>query len=437
MAESMLLCRANALCTKYEDTLAFISTLQSCADICGAGVTFAYWSRLGRSRYAGFPQSRCRCCAPDWAADGAADTESTIYYSMYAPNTQVAAKAGCTQRMSTSLTADDPSAMAAAATSLPCPAQHAATIAQHAAALLRRPSTRPPTDSVVSARGSYPAFVSAVLSALSARPLGVPSLTYLVETLATRELARDGLWCEFGVYSGGSARVLVDALRRLGGELPLHGFDSFRGLPERWAHLRRGAFGDRMGTPPFVDEMARWHVGWFNATVPRFAASLRRRAENGSRRDRVRINLLHLDADLYSSTSEVLSALEAFIAPGAFLVFDELHSYEGFEEHELKALYEMMRRTGRKIRVIGHPGPEPPGWRSNSPLWAARQDACAALFEPNTSSPQRGIRPLLVPACATLPGISEMASGLSNGCWSRERPFEAYSTPFDAIVQVL
>merc|ERR1712216_363530 len=85
-------------------------------------------------------------------------------------------------------------------------------------------------------------------------------------------------------------------------------------------------------------------VGWFNESLPRFLAQ---HANN--------VSLVHIDSDLYSSASTVLTLLGPRLSPGAVLVFDELINYIGYELHELRALRELQLRTLRSLRVIGTP----------------------------------------------------------------------------------
>ena len=92
----------------------------------------------------------------------------------------------------------------------------------------------------------------------------------------------------------------------------------------------------------------RWHVGWFNDTLPAFLAALPS--------DR-QVSLLHIDCDIYSSASLVLSLLaaQARLAPGCIIIFDELFNYVGFEDHEMRALVDLLRsmRHHRRVRVLG------------------------------------------------------------------------------------
>jgi hypothetical protein len=81
--------------------------------------------------------------------------------------------------------------------------------------------------------------------------LGFDSQKELLEyCLAERKV--EGHFLEFGVFTGGTIRYTA---ARVGGR-PVHGFDSFEGLPEAWGgfNLGRGAF-DVKGRLPRVPIM--------------------------------------------------------------------------------------------------------------------------------------------------------------------------------------
>lgn len=145
-----------------------------------------------------------------------------------------------------------------------------------------------------------------------------------------------GLTLECGVYFGRSLRIIAE---RSPGRV--HGFDSFQGLPEAWnANEGAGAYstGGRM---PQVAANVELHAGWFEQTLPAFFA-----AHAGP------VRLLHVDCDLYSSTCTVLAAAGPRLVPGSVLVFDDMLGYPGFEQHELRAFEEHVRRTGLRWELV-------------------------------------------------------------------------------------
>ena len=144
----------------------------------------------------------------------------------------------------------------------------------------------------------------------------------------------DGIALEFGVYTGSSLRLITKYFPDNS-----YGFDSFEGLPEDWREgFSRGHFS--LPNAPSI-ERATLIVGLFQDTL-----------ETYLRENKAKINFIHLDADLYSSTCFVLDKLNPFILPGCIILFDELINYPGFEEHELKSLQEFQEKFNRKLRPI-------------------------------------------------------------------------------------
>lgn len=131
-------------------------------------------------------------------------------------------------------------------------------------------------------------------------------------------------YLEFGVAGGDSLRWWATALRSP--EARLIGFDTFTGLPEAWRHAGPGYF-DQGAMPPAIDDpRVRFEVGLFDATLPRALERL----VPGPRL------VVHLDADLYSSTAFVLRALTPRLRAGDLLLFDEFAD----AQHEFRAYHE-------------------------------------------------------------------------------------------------
>lgn len=53
-----------------------------------------------------------------------------------------------------------------------------------------------------------------------------------------------------------------------------------------------------------------------------------------------KINFIHIDCDLYSSTKTVFENLGKYIKSGTIIAFDEYFNYPGWKEHEYKAFQE-------------------------------------------------------------------------------------------------
>lgn len=154
-------------------------------------------------------------------------------------------------------------------------------------------------------------------------------LRFCVRTSAECE-APDGILAEFGVWKGQSLAVIAQA----GGGSPVVGFDSFEGLPEDWGAVLPKEFFRVAGLPPVASNV-RLVKGWFRDTLPGFLAE-----------DRRPFRFIHLDADLYSSTRDVLEAARGRLVPGTVIIFDELLNVVDWEKNEYRALKEHLIDRG-------------------------------------------------------------------------------------------
>ncbi len=150
-------------------------------------------------------------------------------------------------------------------------------------------------------------------------------------------------YLEFGVYKGDSFRKWI--------ELNTHpdsvftGFDTFEGLPEAWNMgggqvAEKGAFDVGGRAPECDDPRGSFIAGVFQATLlPFISHGLSPRTQM----------VLHLDADLYSSTLFCLTQLYAHISPGTVIIFDELVN----SVHEYRALKDWSQSHLIDFEVIG------------------------------------------------------------------------------------
>jgi hypothetical protein len=147
---------------------------------------------------------------------------------------------------------------------------------------------------------------------------------------------RDVLYLEFGVFRGDSMRYWS---RRLNNpQAKLHGFDSFEGLPEAWnIDSPQGHFSTNGAIPTIEDSRVKFFKGWFNETLPSYQIPPH---------DRL---VLDMDADLYSSTSYVLTTLKSIIVPGTYIYFDEFAD----RENELRAFSEFVMETAMRFELLG------------------------------------------------------------------------------------
>jgi hypothetical protein len=162
-----------------------------------------------------------------------------------------------------------------------------------------------------------------------------------------------GCFVECGVWKGGSSAMMALAVKNAGQKRHLHLFDSFEGLPEPtekdgeqaaiysggrnqgklatvnqcWAGLDevRHLILDEIKVP---EELAHFHVGWFQNTIPVDAGQLGL------------IALLRLDGDWYDSTKICLEHLYPLLSPGGIIILDDYYYWEGCrkatDEYRLK-----------------------------------------------------------------------------------------------------
>lgn len=146
-------------------------------------------------------------------------------------------------------------------------------------------------------------------------------------------------YCEFGVAGGQSFLNWLDLNKNPGSRF--YGFDSFEGLPEHWhADAPMGAYSTEGILPATDDPRAEFIVGIFQQTVEEFS-------RNFKPRNRL---VLHMDADLYSSTLYSLMNFDRHIRPGTIILFDEFNA-RGFTD-EFAALQDYCRACGRDYTII-------------------------------------------------------------------------------------
>lgn len=157
-------------------------------------------------------------------------------------------------------------------------------------------------------------------------------------TYAISESKIKGQYLEFGVYSGRT----INHIAKLLPNKSIYGFDCFEGLPETWrSGYEKGCF--KIEKLPDVEENVSLVKGLFAETLPPF---LQQHPEVCS--------LIHIDCDLYSSTSCVLEGLREQIVEGTILVFDEYFNYPGWQDGEFRAFQEFITKYHLKYEYIGY-----------------------------------------------------------------------------------
>lgn len=145
---------------------------------------------------------------------------------------------------------------------------------------------------------------------------------------------------EFGVFKGESVNYMSKNLKTQ----MFHGFDSFEGLPEFWRDGFDKAAFDLNGGLPKVEENVRLYKGWFENTIPLFLEI----------NNVIKIDLLHVDCDLYSSTKTIFDLLGHLINTGSIIIFDEYFNYPGWQSHEFKAFQEFIENKKLKYQYIAY-----------------------------------------------------------------------------------
>lgn len=153
------------------------------------------------------------------------------------------------------------------------------------------------------------------------------------------------LWLEFGTAGGTTINYISQFTPH-----PVYGFDSFEGLPEDWREgFLKGAFHQN-GHLPAVRPNVQLVKGWFSDSLVPFLETHNQQ-----------VSFVHIDCDIYSSTTFVLETLRERLAPGCIIVFDELVNYDGFDEDngELHAFYEFVTKYNLQFKWIGMNGTIP------------------------------------------------------------------------------
>ena len=120
-------------------------------------------------------------------------------------------------------------------------------------------------------------------------------------------------YLEFGVCGGGSFQWWIANVKNTDDRF--YGFDTFEGLPENWGTFAKGDMA--AGIPVTDDTRVKFLKGLFQETLFPFIAE-------GHLRSDVK-KIIHLDADLFSSTLFALTSLAPHLKKGDILLFDEFN----------------------------------------------------------------------------------------------------------------
>ena len=142
---------------------------------------------------------------------------------------------------------------------------------------------------------------------------------------------------EFGVASGKSFRWWLGENKNPNSTF--WGFDTFEGLPEDWHFYPKGAMSHQI--PEINDTRASFIKGLFQNTFFEFLKTYP--PKQGVTK------VLHMDADLYSSTLFILTAFAPLLNEGDIIMFDEFN----VPNHEFAAWNDFVRSYYVQYELIG------------------------------------------------------------------------------------
>jgi hypothetical protein len=144
-------------------------------------------------------------------------------------------------------------------------------------------------------------------------------------------------YLEFGVYKGDSIKEWININQHP--ESRFYVFDTFEGLPEDWSYsIKAGYFNVDGNIPDIKDSRVKMIKGLFQDTLRPFLKTF-------VRNNRI---VVHLDADLFSSTLYVLTQLDSILNKDDILMFDRFNLPAG----EFKAFIDYKSAYYRKFKMI-------------------------------------------------------------------------------------
>lgn len=144
-------------------------------------------------------------------------------------------------------------------------------------------------------------------------------------------------YLEFGVASGIAFKWWVDKNKNPGSRF--YGFDVFTGLPEDFGVMKKHHFNTEGQTPVIDDNRVTFIKGLFQDSLPVFLKSFKSQKRK----------VIHMDADLYTSTLFVLTSIFPYLGKGDIIIFDEF----GVPTHEFRAFYEIVSCYNIDFELLG------------------------------------------------------------------------------------
>lgn len=144
-------------------------------------------------------------------------------------------------------------------------------------------------------------------------------------------------YLEFGVATGIAFKWWVE--KNINPESRFFGFDVFTGLPEDFGVMKKEHYNTAGQTPKIDDRRVMFIKGLFQESLPGFLSNYKSNQRK----------VIHMDADLYSSTLFVLTKLLPILKKDDIIIFDEF----GVPTHEFKAFTEIVSAYKLDYEFLG------------------------------------------------------------------------------------
>lgn len=162
---------------------------------------------------------------------------------------------------------------------------------------------------------------------------------FAIKTSLLNDQNKDYYYLEFGVFKGGSANFFSKYVNKL------YVFDNFQGYKEDRANTHdvldsRESFNLNNKIPklnPNVEPI----IGWVEDTLVNFLET-----------HKPKINFVHLDINVYSSSKFVLEKIKPYLVKNSIIIFDQLYNYVGWQHGEYRSLKEVFKDSEFDYRAF-------------------------------------------------------------------------------------
>ena len=144
-------------------------------------------------------------------------------------------------------------------------------------------------------------------------------------------------YLEFGVASGIAFKWWVEKNNNPASRF--FGFDVFTGLPEDFGVMKKQHYDTAGQTPKIQDDRVTFIKGLFQDSLSGFLNDYKPQPKK----------VIHMDADLYSSTLFVLIKLIPFLEKDDIIIFDEF----GVPTHEFRAFCDIVSSYNLRYEFLG------------------------------------------------------------------------------------